>query len=315
MKTYIKRRYRHDVDFQQRLKTYITKRYRHDVSYWQRQPSYISQRYARDQAFRLRHKQVMRQRMRDRYKNKLAFRTMHKMRCALKITSKYRQVNRPTGESDRESDNPVIREAIAVFRAQIKAGPTYVCTVCHKASCPKQVQLCKRSNYGKNPHVVAACLTGKYVHVCDDDCRNEECTEPDERKKEWICHTCHNHLRNGAMPNLAVANKLELADIPPELCDLNILERHLIAKCITFAKIIPLPKGQQRATQGNVLCVPSEVQETVDALPRLRSESQVMRGKLKRHLCHRGHQLFQTVTWSTLVQALHKLRFSHSIRM
>ncbi|KAL3987658.1 hypothetical protein ACER0C_014773 [Sarotherodon galilaeus] len=113
------------------------------------------------------------------------------------------------------------------------------------------------------------------------------------------------------MPALAVANKLELADIPAELSDLNILERHLIAKCIPFAKIIPLPKGRQRAIRGNVVCVPSEVQETVEALPRLRINSQVMRVKLKRRLSYKGHQLFQTVSWSKLVQALHKLKQIH----
>ncbi|KAK2886446.1 hypothetical protein Q8A73_020392 [Channa argus] len=34
--------------------------------------------------------------------------------------------------------------------------------------------------------------------------------------------------------------------------------RHFIAKCIPFAKIIPLPKGRQAAIRGNVVCVPSE---------------------------------------------------------
>ncbi|CAI5637789.1 unnamed protein product [Oreochromis niloticus] len=143
------------------------------------------------------------------------------------------------------------------------------------------------------------------------DVQNEQCNVPDERKREWICHTCHTHLKNGSMPALAVANKLDLADIPPELSDLNILERHLIAKCIPFAKIIPLPKGRQRAIRGNVVCVPSEVQETVEALPRLRINSQVMRVKLKRRLSYKGHQLFQTVSWSKLVQALHKLKQIH----
>ncbi|CAI5670370.1 unnamed protein product [Oreochromis niloticus] len=153
--------------------------------------------------------------------------------------------------------------------------------------------------------------TGRFVHLCDENCRNEQCNVPDERKREWICHTCHSHLKNGSMPVLAVANKLDLADIPPELSDLNILERHLIAKCIPFAKIIPLPKGRQRAIRGNVVCVPSEVQETVEALPRLRINSQVMRVKLKRRLSYKGHQLFQTVSWSKLVQALHKLKQIH----
>ncbi|KAF1381252.1 hypothetical protein PFLUV_G00151700 [Perca fluviatilis] len=129
---------------------------------------------------------------------------------------------------------------------------------------------------------------------------------PDERKREWISYTCHDHLKNDSMPSLAMANNLELADIPPELSALNILERHLSAKCIPFAKIITLPKGRQRAIHGNGICVPSEVQETVDALPRLRSESQVMRVKLKRRLCYKGHQLFQTVNWPKLVRALLK---------
>ncbi|CAI5670059.1 unnamed protein product [Oreochromis niloticus] len=118
-------------------------------------------------------------------------------------------------------------------------------------------------------------------------------------------------LKSGCMPRLAAVNGLELQDIPAELCDLNILERHLIAKCIPFAKIIPLPKGRQRLIRGNVVCVPSEVQQTVDSLPRLRSQSQIMRIKLKRRLCYKGHQLFQTVTWSKLIQALRKLKQIH----
>ena len=118
------------------------------------------------------------------------------------------------------------------------------------------------------------------------------------------------------MPKGAVINGLSLADIPAELKDLNILERHLIAKAIPFAKIIPLPKGGQRAIRGNVVCVPSEMQETVDALPRLRGQSQVMSVKLKRNINFRGHQLFQTVTWSKLIQALHKLKTStHSMEI
>ena len=36
-----------------------------------------------------------------------------------------------------------------------------------------------------------------------------------------------------------------------------------------------------------------------------------MGGELKGWLSYRGHQLFQMVTWSKLVQALHKLKHSH----
>ncbi|KAM9771377.1 uncharacterized protein ACBT44_004352 [Syngnathus typhle] len=87
------------------------------------------------------------------------------------------------------------------------------------------------------------------------------------------------------MPALAVANNLTLSDIPTELCGLNILERHLISKCISFAKIVPLPKGQQRAIRGNVVCVPSEVQETVNVLPRLRNFFQLPPVRQSKPLC------------------------------
>ncbi|CAI5637808.1 unnamed protein product, partial [Oreochromis niloticus] len=173
-----------------------------------------------------------------------------------------------------------------------------------------QVKICKRENYSKHQTVAQQCLTGKFVHVCDEAC-NDQCSFPVERKKEYICHTCHSSLKSGRMPRLAAVNGLDLQDIPAELCDLNILERHLIAKCIPFAKIIPLPKGRQRLIRGNVVCVPSEVQQTVDCLPRLRNQSQIMRIKLKRRLCYKGHQLFQTVTWSKLIQALRKLKQIH----
>lgn len=163
---------------------YITKRYRESAEFRRKHRSFITQRYAWDHAFRVRHRELMRQRMRDRYKNNVAFMSMHNMRCVTKIKRKYRRINRPASESD----NSLIKEAISLFRSRIKAGPTYVCTVCHKASFPNQVQPCTRSNYVKKPDVVSACLTGKYIHVCDEKCTNEQCKVPDQRKREWICH-------------------------------------------------------------------------------------------------------------------------------
>ena len=40
----------------------------------------------------------------------------------------------------------------------------------------------------------------------------------------WICKTCHLTLKQGKMPAQAKGNNLGLADIPPELSDLNELE-------------------------------------------------------------------------------------------
>ncbi|KAJ8366679.1 hypothetical protein AAFF_G00345430 [Aldrovandia affinis] len=94
--------------------------------------------------------------------------------------------------------------------------------------------------------------------------------------QEWICHTCDSHLIKGGMPSIAAANSLELAPIPPELEELNVLERQLIVKILPFAKIVALPKGRQRAVHGAVVCVPSEVETTVNSLPRPSAEAQLL---------------------------------------
>ena len=94
--------------------------------------------------------------------------------------------------------------------------------MCHRTLFPYQVKHCIHSNYKKNLHIVASCLTGKYVHVCNNHCQGpEQCTVPDERTKEWICHNCDSHLKAGHKSSIAVTNNTELAPIPSELCDLN----------------------------------------------------------------------------------------------
>ncbi|CAM4570259.1 unnamed protein product [Leuciscus chuanchicus] len=140
---------------------------------------------------------------------------------------------------------------------------------------------------------------------------NNQCAL-ENRKTEWICHCCHNTLMRGLMPDIALANKLQFAAIPSELCDLNVLERHVIAKYIPFAKIITLPKGQQRAIKGAVISVASEVETTVNSLPRPRSESQLLTVKLKRRLCYQGHYQFQTLNMQKVLSALRKLKDIHS---
>uniref|UniRef100_A0A669E594 ATP-dependent DNA helicase n=1 Tax=Oreochromis niloticus TaxID=8128 RepID=A0A669E594_ORENI len=310
----ITRTYRTCAKFREKhkayMRSYVSKLYKESVEFRQKKQCYITKRYGEERQFQQQHRDNMRERMRVKYWNSFSFRQMHNIRCAMNIKRKYRQMHRPAESLQCHPDNTLMNEAISRFRSNIKSAPSYVCTVCLKASFPNQVKICKRNNYSKHQTVAQQCLTGKFVHMCDEAC-NDHCSFPVERKKEYICHTCHSSLKSGRMPRLAAVNGLDLQDIPAELCDLNILERHLIAKCIPFAKIIPLPKGRQRLIRGNVVCVPSEVQQTVDCLPRLRNQSQIMRIKLKRRLCYKGHQLFQTVTWSKLIQALRKLKQIH----
>lgn len=82
------------------------------------------------------------------------------------------------------------------------------------------------------------------------------------------CYTCDNQLSSGNRPPIAAANNLHLAPVPSELAELNILEKQLFAKILPFAKIVSLPKGQQRAIHGAVVCVPSKMETAVNSLPR-----------------------------------------------
>ncbi|KAL2076325.1 hypothetical protein ACEWY4_028077 [Coilia grayii] len=242
------------------------------------------------------------------------------IRCTNRIKRKYRNImgfhetliNMETIEEPTLMSNPLIEEAVSLFRQNVRQGPTYICTVCHRCLFANQVRRCDSSKYSKDPELAAMCLTGTYVHVCEDSCTDKgECSMP-ERKEEWICYACDKNLKSKRLPSIAVANNLELDPIPEELQGLNVLERHVIAKFIPFAKIISLPKGQQRAIHGAVVCVPSEVDSTVQSLPRPPSESQLLRVKLKRRLCYKGHYQFQNLNMHKVQRALLKLKNIHS---
>ncbi|KAI4881835.1 hypothetical protein NFI96_007838, partial [Prochilodus magdalenae] len=176
---------------------------------------------------------------------------------------------------------------------------------------PCKVRICDISSYTKDADLASICITGTYVHVCGESCSDQgSCTVP-ERQKEWICHSCHENLKYGHMPSIAMANSLYLSPIPEELQGLNVLERHVIAKFIPFAKIISLPRGQQRAIHGAVVCVPSEAESAVQSLPRPPSESQLLQVKLKRRLHYKGHFQFQSLDMKKVQAALLKLKEIH----
>nr|XP_055049553.1 uncharacterized protein LOC129435076 [Misgurnus anguillicaudatus]XP_055049554.1 uncharacterized protein LOC129435076 [Misgurnus anguillicaudatus] len=311
MKTYMLRRYTTDTDFQKKMKEYMVRRYSTDTVFQKKMKEYMVKRYRDDPEFRAHHMLHCTLYKTQKRVNDVAYHIFHKLQCALRIKKKYQPYISSRKETPQPLVNKVMQCAIDAFRCNIQHGPTHVCTVCHRAMFPNQVRLCNRSCYIKNPHIAISCLTKQYVHACDSSC-SVPCAVPEQRRREWICHTCDSHLKRGNVPSVAVANKLELAHIPAELLELNVLERQLIAKIVPFAKIIALPKGQQRAVQGAVVCVPSDMEKTVNCLPRPSSESQLLQVKLKRHIKFKGYQHFHTVNMHNVLAALLKLKEIHS---
>ncbi|XP_032445815.1 uncharacterized protein LOC116736996 [Xiphophorus hellerii] len=330
-KSYIRNRYRDDPVFRSKQKSYIRNRYRDDPLFRSRQKSYIRNQFRNDPVFRSKQKKTMRESMKEKYHSEPGYRVKHNEKCVanrrgrlsrqalsknltLQHASRIRRKYKRNVGFHLQTPHPLMTDemkaAIQNFYKNIQNGPTYVCTVCHRALFPSQVKQCKRDKYNKNMRVVADCLTGTYVHVCGSAC-STPCSVPQERMGEWICYTCDSSLTRGKMPSIAAANNLHLASVPIELAELNVIERQLIAKILPFAKIVSLPKGQQRAIHGAVVCVPSDMETVVNSLPRPREEAQLLQVKLKRKTKYKGYQYFYTVNMKNVLAALRKLKESH----
>ena len=89
----------------------------------------------------------------------------------------------------------------------------------------------------------------------------------------------------------------------PAVLDLTPLEERLVSPRIPFMQIRELPRGGQLLIHGNVVNVPSDVNSTVQTLPRPISESQTIPIKLKRSLSFKHHYQFQNVRPMKVLEA------------
>ena len=339
--------YRNDEAFKEKQKRRITTAYRNDEAFKEKQKRRITTAYRNDEAFRAKQKHIfnrayqndpifkakqnVRQRIRyhnnpifrshakqrfsNKYKTDDHFRLQHMMRCASHLKQKYKmdssfrhqqKIKNYKWKQERKTQQETISNVTVTFRELVKEGPTYVCTSCHRVLFKKQVKVCCPKKY-RCISVANQCLTKQYVHQCSTDCV-ENCP----RNQEYICHCCDTAIHKGKMPSISIANKLSLTPIPTELQNLNVLERHVIAKYIPFAKIVNLPKGKQKGIHGPVISVPSQVSQTVELLPRPIDESQLLRVKLKRRLNYKGYYQYQTLNVNKVLVALQKLKEMHS---
>ena len=192
------------------------------------------------------------------------------------------------------------------FIRKASEGPVYACACCHRLCFSNQVQKCHEALYRKKGIVIAQnakkCISKKYLHECTKKCSNS-CV----RSNLWICKTCHKKLLKNDLPAESMNNELELEDIPEELKVLNKLERNLVALHIPFMKVVSLPKGGQRAIHGPVVCVPSNIDKAT-RLPRGEESDLILKVKLKRKLCYKGHYQYQFVNANNVHTAVNYLK-------
>ena len=144
---------------------------------------------------------------------------------------------------------------------------SYVCSCCQQVwfkQSVKEVSSLNDMRFSYMP-LLKICLTG-YTSVND---------------REWICNTCLRNIRQGKIPKLSFENGMKFPQKPPELC-LNNLEERLISLRIPFMQIQALNRGGQFSLKGSVVNVPTEIEPTIRALPRLQNESETIPVRLKR---------------------------------
>ena len=126
----------------------------------------------------------------------------------------------------------------------------------------------------------------------------------------WTCYTCHRKLIKNRIPAEASLNNLSLPEIPEELKRLNTLEQHLIARNIAFMKIVNLSKCGQNGVIEPCICVPANVSECVQSLPRI-EEYKLIRIKLKHKLLYKGYYEYKFVNKAHVEEALHYLKMNN----
>ena len=207
-----------------------------------------------------------------------------------------RRASNKQSMSIKRKRNVSVECAVSAFHSEVKLGPDYVCTCCHRMMYRKSVISCNKANYTKaSADVIQKVFNADLSYISFDG-------------KQWVCRTCDRTLKRGNMPLQAKANGLQLCQVPPELSSLNALELRLICLRVPFMKMVALPTGKQRSIHGPAVNVPSKVDTICEVLPRLPSQTEMVPLKLKRKVAYRGHYMYDYVTPQKPLDALRFLK-------
>nr|XP_057920504.1 uncharacterized protein LOC131117065 [Doryrhamphus excisus] len=307
-------KYRSDSLHRDRVKLCSVSKYRSDSLHRDRVKMYSASKYRSDSLHRAR---VIMQGVK-KYKMDTRHRASVKLASMKKYHSNLERKMRVIADVKARRHAAKLREeefdvVVENFLEKVKNGPQFVCCVCHRLMFKHQVLQCHREHYSKSASasLVNTCINEDYLHKCSAECTVPCLLLESGRGQLWVCYTCHYKISKGEFPPECVANNLGVDPIPPELACLNSLEQHLIALNIPFMKMLALPKGGQNGVHGPVTCVPANVVETTNLLPRSNMEGSMLRVKLKRKLTYKGHYEYHFVDSMHIREALRYLKESN----
>ena len=338
VKSYSSSKYQVNLDFQKNVKQYSCRKYLENQDFQRSVKDYSHRRYQQDPSL----KSVLIHQQKSKYHSDTKYRKNKKCKARLyyrKITGdplrykhlqlrkkrqylrniQSRRIRARQSQTEIERRRKNIEQVKMKFQSEIKEYPEYVCSVCHRLLFKKQVKKCSKAKYNTSPRkerLAEMCIDTELEQRCSETCELSCSSHRKSRQNLYICITCDRYLTSGKMPTEARANKLDILPVPQELQTLNILEKHLVSRMVPFMRLITLPKGGQKKLKGPCILVPSNLNETLDILPRCDTDTtQIIKLKMKRKLSYKGYYEYQQVNVNKIHDALtclkHRVGNSH----
>ena len=138
---------------------------------------------------------------------------------------------------------------VSNFKLLIKNGPFFICVTCNRCLYRTSVICFNIEKYSVDENIIFM------VKSYDDN--------------YYICTTCDKALRKNSVPCQAVANRLNVVELPKLFQDIRRLERLLVSRRILFEKVTVMPKGKSLKIKGSICNIPvSEVDVNCNMLSR-----------------------------------------------
>ena len=181
---------------------------------------------------------------------------------------------------------------VSNFKLLIKNGPFFICAICNRCLYRTSVICSNIEKYSVDENIIFM------VKSYDDN--------------YYICTTCDKALCKISVPCEAVANRLNVVELPKLFQDIRRLERLLVSRRILFKKVTVMSKGKSLKTKGSICNIPvAEVDVNCNMLPRSADSNGLIIVKLKRKLEYKSHVPFEVVRPDVVIQFLEFLR-SHN---
>ncbi|CAA9997342.1 unnamed protein product, partial [Nesidiocoris tenuis] len=175
-------------------------------------------------------------------------------------------------------------------------GPDHVCMCCQNLFFPHAVSTFSEKVLGKNfqdPTDLANFINE--VRTFDSN---------------WVCTTCYKYIKAGVIPRTTANENLTFPEVPDCVKKLSPLELRMVSPYIPFMQIkslMPNILNAQQSIKGSIVNVPVDVNEMISVLPRNFSNMSTIQIKLKRHIDHKTHYLFETIQPQKVCDAMSEL--------